>query len=83
MSRGASPEERELGENRSAELTARVERFVLRRTGETMAKFLPPLTSYVVFCTLTPIQVLQSFDLFQSYVKTFLDHTGDWTAVQI
>lgn len=32
------------------ELARRVEQFVLRRTREVNARYLPPLTNYVVFC---------------------------------
>ena len=32
------------------ELSRRVEQFVLRRTREVNARYLPPLSSYVVFC---------------------------------
>ena len=38
------------------ELNRRKESFVLRRTAELNATFLPPLHSYVVFCRPTPLQ---------------------------
>jgi SNF2 family DNA or RNA helicase len=55
--RGATPEEAELGRERSAELNRRVEAFVLRRIKDVNAAFLPPLASYVVMCLPTPLQV--------------------------
>jgi DNA repair and recombination protein RAD54B len=48
--RDASEEERTLGEARSAELSRRVESFILRRGAEVNARYLPPLSLYVVFC---------------------------------
>ncbi|KAK9822627.1 hypothetical protein WJX81_000343 [Elliptochloris bilobata] len=55
--RGASAEERALGSQRSAELARRVEAVVLRRTADVNARFLPPLTKFVVFCRPSPLQV--------------------------
>lgn len=53
----ASEEELSLGCARSQELHTRVSSFILRRTAELNARYLPPLSSYVVFCKLTPLQV--------------------------
>ena len=39
------------------ELARRVDSFVLRRTSEINARYLPPLTNYVVFCRPTDLQV--------------------------
>ena len=55
----ASDEAKALGHSRSQELAARVASFVLRRTAELNARYLPPLSSYEVFCKLTPLQVRQ------------------------
>jgi DNA repair and recombination protein RAD54B len=55
--RDVSPEEAAVGLERSTELARRVEPFVLRRTAEVNAAYLPPLTSYVVFCRLSNLQV--------------------------
>jgi DNA repair and recombination protein RAD54B len=38
------------------ELNRRKESFVLRRTAELNARFLPPLHSYIVFCRPTELQ---------------------------
>lgn len=55
--RGATPEEVALGQQRSAELQRRVDAFMLRRTNDINAAYLPPLHSYVAFCRPTPLQV--------------------------
>lgn len=55
--RDATPAEKELANQRSIELTSRVEKFMLRRTNDVNCAYLPPLTTYVVFCRLTPLQV--------------------------
>jgi SNF2 family DNA or RNA helicase len=55
--RDATPEEKALAQERSAELMSRVEKFMLRRTSSVNSTYLPSLTSYVVFCKLTPLQV--------------------------
>lgn len=34
-----------------------VSAFVLRRTAEVNSRYLPPLTTYVVFCRPSPLQV--------------------------
>ena len=48
--RDASEEDKTLGGTRSAELSRRVESFVLRRGSEVNACYLPPLSLYVIFC---------------------------------
>ena len=45
------------------ELNRRKESFILRRTAELNAKFLPPLHSYVVFCRPTPLQARHQCEL--------------------
>jgi DNA repair and recombination protein RAD54B len=55
--RNATPEEVALGQQRSAELGRRVDAFMLRRTKEINAAYLPPLHSFVVFCPPSPLQV--------------------------
>lgn len=40
------------------ELTRRVDAFLLRRTSELNARYLPPLTKFVVFCPPSELQVL-------------------------
>ena len=39
------------------ELSRRMDSFVLRRTNEINARYLPPLTNYVVFCRPSDLQV--------------------------
>ena len=55
--RDASAEEVALGSERSAELGRRTDACLLRRTSAAVAKFLPPLSSYVVFCRPSDLQV--------------------------
>jgi hypothetical protein len=55
--REATPEEADLGQRRSEELNRRVQAFVLRRTKDVNAAYLPPLTSFVVLCLPSPLQV--------------------------
>jgi len=55
--RNATPEEVALGGERSTELNRQIDGFLLRRTSAAIAKFLPPLTSYVVFCWPSSLQV--------------------------
>ena len=54
---GASANEIEKGEARSQELASITAMFILRRTSDILAKYLPPKTEYVVFCTPTSAQV--------------------------
>ncbi len=55
--RESTTEEVALGHQRSAELSRRVDAFMLRRTKEINAAYLPPLHSFVVFCPPSPLQV--------------------------
>ncbi|KAI3434723.1 hypothetical protein D9Q98_002784 [Chlorella vulgaris] len=76
--RNASAEERELGATRSAELSRRVEAFVLRRTREVNARYLPPLSDYVVFCRPTEAQLrLYRSVLGSSSVRSLLSASGN------
>ncbi|OBT50049.1 hypothetical protein VE04_09917, partial [Pseudogymnoascus sp. 24MN13] len=52
----ASERERELGEARQAELSEMTQQFILRRTAEVQAHFLPQKTEFVVFCKPTTAQ---------------------------
>ncbi|KAL4434006.1 hypothetical protein ABPG75_000447 [Micractinium tetrahymenae] len=75
--RNASDKEKELGATRSAELARRVEQFVLRRTREVNARYLPPLTNYVVFCRPTEEQLrVYSGVLGSSTVRRMLAPSG-------
>ena len=52
----SSPEDKQLGEARSAELSRLTSSFVLRRTADVLRKYLPPKTELVLFCRMTPLQ---------------------------
>ncbi|XP_062091450.1 protein CHROMATIN REMODELING 25 isoform X2 [Humulus lupulus] len=52
----ATEEERKLGGERSGELSAKVNQFILRRTNALLSNHLPPKIIEVVCCKLTPLQ---------------------------
>ncbi|CAK9168936.1 unnamed protein product [Ilex paraguariensis] len=52
----ATAEEKKLGAERSAELSAKVNQFILRRTNVLLSNHLPPKIIEVVCCKLTPLQ---------------------------
>ncbi|KAL6514250.1 DNA-dependent ATPase protein rad54 [Orobanche hederae] len=52
----ATEEEKRLGSERSAELSAKVNQFILRRTNALLSNHLPPKIVAVVCCKLTPLQ---------------------------
>ncbi|KAJ1256270.1 hypothetical protein BS78_K054500 [Paspalum vaginatum] len=52
----ANAEEKKLGSERSAELSAKVNQFILRRTNALLSNHLPPKIVEVVCCKLTPLQ---------------------------
>lgn len=52
----ASESEKKLGDERSAELSAKVNQFILRRTNALLSNHLPPKIIEVVCCKLTPLQ---------------------------
>lgn len=54
---GVSSKDVEKGKARGAELARLTKMFVLRRTAEILAEYLPPKTEYVVFCRPSPKQV--------------------------
>jgi len=56
--REATGEEKETGKACGEQFSARVSPFVLRRTSEINAMFLPPLSKYAVFCKPTAIQTV-------------------------
>ncbi|EDQ90307.1 uncharacterized protein MONBRDRAFT_16342 [Monosiga brevicollis MX1] len=62
----ATPAEKDLGEARAEELNRTIHEFVLRRTKEVNAAYLPPKTDYVVFCQPTPLQL----QLYQRLIAT-------------
>ncbi|TPX58427.1 hypothetical protein PhCBS80983_g03112 [Powellomyces hirtus] len=53
---GCTEAEYTLGQERSLELAKTTEQFVLRRTNDINAKYLPPKHDLVVFCRPTPLQ---------------------------
>ncbi|KAH6681986.1 SNF2 family N-terminal domain-containing protein [Halenospora varia] len=54
---GASEQDIEKGTARGEELASLTKMFILRRTSEVIAKYLPPKTEYVLFCNPTQAQV--------------------------
>ncbi|KAL3814222.1 hypothetical protein ACJIZ3_015490 [Penstemon smallii] len=52
----ATEEEKRLGSERSAELSGKVNQFILRRTNALLSNHLPPKIIEVVCCKLTPLQ---------------------------
>ncbi|KAJ6707810.1 DNA EXCISION REPAIR PROTEIN ERCC-6-RELATED [Salix viminalis] len=52
----ATEEEKQLGAERSGELSAKVNQFILRRTNALLSNHLPPKIVEVVCCKLTPLQ---------------------------
>lgn len=52
----ATDTEKELGQERSAELSSIVNDFILRRTNSLLSKHLPPKVVEVVCCRMTPLQ---------------------------
>ncbi|KAL6912084.1 hypothetical protein ACP4OV_000889 [Aristida adscensionis] len=52
----ATAEEKKLGSERSAELSSKVNQFILRRTNALLSNHLPPKIVEVVCCKLTPLQ---------------------------
>ncbi|KAI0335474.1 hypothetical protein GY45DRAFT_1316794 [Cubamyces sp. BRFM 1775] len=65
---GCTAKETELGEARSAQLTAIAKSFVLRREATMLKKYLPPKHEYVVFVTPTKLQ-LSIFEKILSHDK--------------
>lgn len=62
----ATVEAKSLGDARSRELTRRVESFVLRRDADSMTAYLPPLSTFVVFCKPSKLQVRLITSVLQS-----------------
>lgn len=62
----ASDSERELGLERSTELSNIVNEFILRRTNNLLSAHLPPKVVEVVACRMTPLQ----YDLYCHYVQS-------------
>ncbi|KAL2833546.1 SNF2 family N-terminal domain-containing protein [Aspergillus pseudoustus] len=69
----ATEKEKEKGESRNEELRGLTSKFMLRRTADILAKYLPPKTEYVLFCkpTNTQAKIYQSVlesPVFQSVI---------------
>ncbi|XP_054787444.1 protein CHROMATIN REMODELING 25 [Prosopis cineraria] len=62
----ASADEKKLGADRSAELSAKVNQFILRRTNALLSNHLPPKMVEVVCCKLTPLQS----DLYKYFIQS-------------
>ncbi|KAL4615457.1 hypothetical protein ACB092_07G126200 [Castanea dentata] len=62
----ATEEEKKLGAERSAELSAKVNQFILRRTNALLSNHLPPKIVEVVCCKLTPLQS----DLYNHFIHS-------------
>ncbi|KAL1302807.1 hypothetical protein AAFC00_003145 [Neodothiora populina] len=54
---GASAKDIEKGRDRSQELASLTGQFILRRTADILAKYLPPKTEFVLYCRPTEVQV--------------------------
>ncbi|XP_059139437.1 DNA repair and recombination protein RAD54B-like [Physella acuta] len=68
----ATPEQEELGAERSQELARLTQMFLLRRTQEMNQDFLPPKVELVLFCRPSPLQLLLYKHLIQSKVVSQL-----------
>ncbi|XP_045816620.1 protein CHROMATIN REMODELING 25 isoform X2 [Trifolium pratense] len=62
----ATAEEKKLGAERTAELSAKVNQFILRRTNALLSNHLPPKIIEVVCCKLTPLQS----DLYKHFIQS-------------
>ena len=62
----ATEKEREKSMERSADLSAFVNGFILRRTNDLLSKHLPPKVIELVCCKMTPIQ----YQLYEQYVQS-------------
>ncbi|XP_073125004.1 protein CHROMATIN REMODELING 25 isoform X2 [Henckelia pumila] len=62
----ATEEEKRLGSERSAELSAKVNQFILRRTNSLLSNHLPPKMIEVVCCKLTTLQA----DLYNHFIHS-------------
>ncbi|OQV11084.1 SNF2 family domain-containing protein isoform 2 [Cladophialophora immunda] len=68
----ALPAEVERGQDASEELTRTTSAFILRRTADILADFLPPKTEYVLFCKPTPAQA----KIYRSVVRSPMFHNA-------
>lgn len=61
-----SPDELEFGRNRSQELTDATMPFILKRSADILARYLPPKTEQVVFCRPSALQA----ELYAAYLRS-------------
>lgn len=59
-------EDRKRGDNATRELLSIVNRFIIRRSNEILAKYLPLKYEHVVFCALAPLQM----DLYRHFLES-------------
>ncbi|KAL6785495.1 RAD54A [Auxenochlorella protothecoides x Auxenochlorella symbiontica] len=64
--RAGTEEDKALGRERARELVSRISGFMLRRTAEVNARFLPPLSVYIVFCRPSELQLREYRRVLQS-----------------
>ncbi|EXJ54859.1 uncharacterized protein A1O5_12925 [Cladophialophora psammophila CBS 110553] len=68
----ALPTEVERGQDASEELARTTSAFILRRTADILADFLPPKTEYVLFCKPTPAQA----KIYRSVLRSPVFHSA-------
>ncbi|KAL4892675.1 vacuolar protein 14 C-terminal Fig4p binding-domain-containing protein [Aspergillus ambiguus] len=59
-------EDRKKGDERLAELSSIVNKFIIRRTNDILSKYLPVKYEHVVFCNLSPFQL----DLYKHFIQS-------------
>ncbi|KAI2795179.1 DNA repair protein rhp54 [Penicillium oxalicum] len=59
-------EDRKLGDERLRELSAIVNKFIIRRTNDILSKYLPVKYEHVVFCNMAPFQL----DLYNHFIQS-------------
>ncbi|KAG2418048.1 DNA repair and recombination protein RAD54 [Aspergillus terreus] len=59
-------EDRKKGDERLAELSSIVNKFIIRRTNDILSKYLPVKYEHVVFCNLSPFQL----DLYNHFIQS-------------
>ena len=80
----AGRDDEEKGLARQEELSSLTSRFILRRTAEVMAKYLPPKTEYVVFCKPTHAQIQVYASVLDSpYYSRVLGQSGPEASFQL
>ncbi|KAF9429051.1 DNA-dependent ATPase protein rad54 [Entomortierella beljakovae] len=62
----ASDQEQEISNQKLAELSGVVSKFIIRRTNDILSKYLPTKFEHVVFCQLAPLQL----DLYKHFINS-------------